>query len=91
LDFALIKGFSDIYTKIEGNLDLISDHSAIILTMSTNAILQDSVPKLCTKNTDWSKFGELTHNMFSWSIVAAKGGETEPQEDITSKDLEKEQ
>jgi hypothetical protein len=30
LDFDLLKGFSDTYTKIEGNLDLISDHSAII-------------------------------------------------------------
>jgi hypothetical protein len=49
LDFALMKGISDIYTKIEGNLDLVSDHSAITATLSTHAILKKSIPKLCTK------------------------------------------
>jgi hypothetical protein len=58
LDFVLIKGFSDTYTKIEGNLDLISDHSAL----STNAILKESIPRLCSQNTDWSQFGDLINN-----------------------------
>jgi hypothetical protein len=48
--------------KIEGNLDLISDHSAILLTLSANPILKESTPKLCTQNTDWSQFGDLIEN-----------------------------
>jgi hypothetical protein len=49
LDFALFKGISYIYTKIEGNSDLVSDHSAITVTLSTHAILKEPIPKLCTK------------------------------------------
>jgi hypothetical protein len=48
LDFALMKGISGINTKIEGNLDLVSDHSAITVTLSTHAITKESIPKLCT-------------------------------------------
>jgi hypothetical protein len=68
LDFALMKGISDIYTKIEGNLDLVSDHSAIAVTLSTHATLKESIPKLCTKNTDWNKFGDVINSNIKLNI-----------------------
>jgi hypothetical protein len=68
LDFALMKGISDIYMKIERNLDLVSDHSAITVTLSTHAILKESIPKLCTKNTDWNKFGDIINSSIKLNI-----------------------
>jgi hypothetical protein len=35
LDFAVTKGIPDVHREIESNLDLSSDHSAIIITLST--------------------------------------------------------
>jgi hypothetical protein len=58
LDFALMKGISDTYAQIENTLELASDHSAITITLSANPILKETSPKLCTKNTDWIKFGD---------------------------------
>jgi hypothetical protein len=55
LDFALIKGLADIYMKIEGNLDLISDHSAVILDMSTNATLDNPHTKCGVANNTGGK------------------------------------
>lgn len=56
LDFAVTKGISDINTLIEPNQDLNSDHSPIIITLSTNVILKKPPPRLCTKDTDWKQF-----------------------------------
>lgn len=56
LDFAITKGISDIYTKIESSFDLSSDHSAIVITLSASIIWKEPSPKLCTKHTDWKLF-----------------------------------
>lgn len=56
LDFAVTKGISDIYSKTESNFDLHSDHSPIIITLSTNIIWKTTLPKLCTAKTDWEQF-----------------------------------
>jgi hypothetical protein len=30
--------------------------------LSTNVILKEPIPNLCTKNTDWSKFGNILNS-----------------------------
>ena len=56
LDFAVVKGISDVHRAIESNLDLSSDHSAIIITLSTHLIWKTPPPKLFTNETDWKVF-----------------------------------
>lgn len=56
LDFAVIKGISNIHYKIEPSLDLSSDHTAIIITLSTTVIWKEPVAKLCNKRTNWEQF-----------------------------------
>jgi len=56
LDFAVTKGISDMHRAIETNLDLSSDHSAILITLSINPIWKTPPPKLFTAKTNWKEF-----------------------------------
>jgi hypothetical protein len=56
LDFAITKGISDVHREIQSNLDLSSDHSAIIITLSTHPIWKTPPPKLFTNKTNWKAF-----------------------------------
>ena len=62
LDFAVTKGISEINTLIESNQDLSSDHSPVIITLSTNVIWKKPPPRLCTKNTDWKQFQDYIND-----------------------------
>jgi hypothetical protein len=59
LDFAITKGISDVYSTIESNLDLSSDHSPIIITISRHVIWKKVIPKLCTRETNWELFRDI--------------------------------
>lgn len=59
LDFAVTKGISNLYSRIEPNLDLSSDHSAVIITLSTNVIWREPPPSLCSKLTNWDLFEHI--------------------------------
>lgn len=56
LDFGITKGIGDVHINIESCYDLSSDHSPIIITLSTHPIQKKSIPKLCTAKTDWELF-----------------------------------
>jgi len=49
LDFAITNGISSIYSTIESGLDLESDHSPIIITLSTSPIWKTQPLCLCNK------------------------------------------
>jgi hypothetical protein len=59
LDFAVTKGISDVYSTIKSNLDLSSDHSPIIITISAHVIWKKAIPKLCTRETNWELFRDI--------------------------------
>jgi hypothetical protein len=64
LDFAVTKGVSDVYSTIESNPDLSSDHSPIIITLSSHVIWKKAIPKLCSRETSWELFrGILNDNI----------------------------
>jgi hypothetical protein len=56
LDFAITKGISNAYTSIKSNLDLSSDHSPIILTLSNHVIWKKPPLRLCNNDTNWTQF-----------------------------------
>lgn len=56
LDFFIIKGIAKTYTKIESCLDLSSDHSPVLLTVSTQCQQITRPPSLCNKMTNWEMF-----------------------------------
>ncbi|KMQ85661.1 rna-directed dna polymerase from mobile element jockey-like protein, partial [Lasius niger] len=56
IDFFIVKGISSNYI-IVGKEDLSSDHTPVILTITEEIAQKESIPKLCSKKTDWDKFG----------------------------------
>ncbi len=59
IDYFITKGISTNYLKVDSSLDLHSDHSPIILTISSTVILKEPSPVLCNKNTDWGIFRKV--------------------------------
>ncbi|XP_048520834.1 uncharacterized protein LOC109545519 [Dendroctonus ponderosae] len=53
LDFFISSGISNNYVHAESKLDLSSDHSAVILVISTKVIINTQQPKLTNPLTDW--------------------------------------
>lgn len=62
LDFFITKGIALLNTQSNSCLDLSSDHSAIILTVSTGPIVRGKAPYLCNKWTNWNVFQEELNN-----------------------------
>jgi len=56
LHFAITNGISGIYRTIESRLDLESDHSPIIITLSSSPICKTQPLRLCNKFTNWTQF-----------------------------------
>lgn len=56
LDFFIIKGISKNNCTVESNSDLTSDHTPVIISLSTTLINKSTSPRLTTKNTNWAEF-----------------------------------
>lgn len=59
LDFFIVKGISNNFLDIESCLDLTSDHTPVIATISTTFIKTSPRPSLYNKETSWNRFREL--------------------------------
>lgn len=55
LDFFVTNGISSNYIDVNSYFDLLSDHSAVIATLSTT-IIKNSNPMLTNNRTDWNMF-----------------------------------
>lgn len=73
LDFFITKGISNNYLKCESSLDLHSDHSPIILTISSSVLLKDNPPYLCNKYTDWDLFRQLLDQLLNLKVSLKSG------------------
>jgi hypothetical protein len=62
LDFFITKGISDLFTSIESNLDGSSDHTPVILTVSSTVIQRESSESLHNVKTDWDCFRSYLNN-----------------------------
>lgn len=64
LDFFIAHGLSDNYTQVESNFDLSSDHSPLILTLSTTLINKPANISLTSSRTNWDEFrGYINENI----------------------------
>lgn len=59
LDFFVSNGISNNYINVEPTSDLSSDHSPILLTISTSAKFKDNKPTLVTGKTNWEMFKSI--------------------------------
>lgn len=56
LDFFITKGIAAGYLAIESNLDLYSDHTPVIATVSGTIIEKDRIERLYNKRTNWEYY-----------------------------------
>lgn len=56
LDFFITKGISNLYSTVESCLDGSSDHTPVILTLSTSVTYAEPADMLCNRKTDWQGF-----------------------------------
>jgi len=56
LDFFVSHGLPRNNRQIHSNYDLLSDHTPVIVSLSTAAIDKPLPPKLTNRNTDWNTF-----------------------------------
>jgi len=67
IDFFISKGITSKYAYLEGNDDLSSDHSPVILTLSETIIQEENNPRLTNKKTDWTMFREVLQSFVNLS------------------------
>lgn len=59
LDFYITKGISTNFMDVESSVELSSDHTPVIATISTTIIKVPPRPSLYNHKTNWSRFREL--------------------------------
>jgi endonuclease/exonuclease/phosphatase (EEP) superfamily protein YafD len=59
VDFCVTKGIPCNFADAKSCLELSSDHSPVLVTLSTKAILCLPQPRLCNRKTDWDAFRHL--------------------------------
>lgn len=77
LDFFVTNGISHHYLDISSNLDLSSDHSPVIVTVSSSVILKAVPPVLCTQRTNWPYFQEILNQKINLKISLKTSDELE--------------
>lgn len=68
IDFFITRGVSSNYTKVDTSLDLSSDHTPVILTLSDTVISKPSSPALTNRRTDWEGFRSELERTISLNV-----------------------
>jgi hypothetical protein len=77
LDFAITKQIPTTHCDIASNFDLTSDHSSIVITISTIILTIEPVPHLCSSKTNWHKFQDHINQQLNPTIRLKEHDEIE--------------
>lgn len=69
IDFCVTKGIGINYLKAESCLELSSDHSPVLITLSTEVCTNQKLPVLCNRLTDWTEFRQIIDSNISCNIA----------------------
>lgn len=89
LDFFVTKGISQTYIRIDSCLDLSSDHSPIIATLSSSAITLDRPLRLSSRLTDWDVFRGLVNENLPLKISLKTPDEIENAVELFNNTIQK--
>lgn len=68
IDFCITKGISPNYMTAKSCLDLSSDHSPVLITLSSQIVTKPKKAQLCNKYTNWDEFRSILNNSISCNI-----------------------
>ncbi|CAG9783481.1 unnamed protein product [Diatraea saccharalis] len=69
IDFYICKGMSQYASKTDACLDGSSNHTSVLLTLSTTLLEYEITPKLYNKSTDWDSFREIIDRRLELKIA----------------------
>ena len=72
LNFVVTKNISQVYTNFESSLDLSSDHTLVMLTLSTGIICKQRPRSLHKKKTGWTAFRDKIDREINLKIPLKK-------------------
>lgn len=79
IDFYISKGIASNYIEVEGIEDLTSDHTPVLMTLSTLVIKKKRKLNLTNKYTDWESFREKLDNLIELKVSLKTKQELEIQ------------
>jgi hypothetical protein len=59
VDFCVTKGIPQDFTVAKSCFDLSSDHSPVLITLTSHAVNQEKQPRLSNRHTNWVDFRHL--------------------------------
>ena len=68
IDFYVTKGIFEDYMYLENSEGLSSDHSPVIMTLSTTIINKESLPMLTNYKTNWNQFQKLIEEQINLQV-----------------------
>jgi hypothetical protein len=68
IDFGVTKGIPPSFAVATSCLDLSSDHTPILITLSTQSISQILLPRIHNKKTDWDSFRHLVNSKLQLNV-----------------------
>jgi hypothetical protein len=85
LDFAITKGIPDIYSSIETYLDMSSDYSPIIITLTNHVIWKEPPQQLCNRNINWTQFQDYINDNITQNLRLKENQDLENAVDYITK------
>jgi hypothetical protein len=68
VDFCVTKGIPQDFAVAKPYFDLFSDHSPVLVALSTQALNQEKQPSLCNRHTNWADFRHLTNERLTLNV-----------------------
>jgi hypothetical protein len=59
VDFCVTKGIPEDFADVQSCFDLSSNHSPILVTLSSQALRREPAPSLCNRRTSFNEFRNL--------------------------------
>jgi hypothetical protein len=73
----LQKGIPQDFAVAKSSLDLSSDHSLVLITLTTHAMNQEKQPSLSNRHTNWDDFGHLINQRLTLNVPLKTEEDTE--------------
>jgi hypothetical protein len=77
VDFCDTRGISCNFADAKSCLELSSDHSPVLVTLSTKTIHRILQPRLCNRKTDWDAYRHLLNERLLLNVPLKTDSDTE--------------
>lgn len=88
IDFFVTKGILEDYISIENSEGLSSDHSPVIMTLSTMLIEKENLPKLTNNKTNWDLFKNILEEQINLHVSIETTAQLEDELEVLNSSIQ---